>query len=175
MTGCERLSDRIPAVVSGAAEWTPDELQHLAECEECKSEWNLVSAAYHLGQGVEEHVDTKAVAGMVLRRLSTSRQADRFRHRRWTLGGLAAAAAVMLAVWLGGTDLPRRLAPIANRAATVQTAIELPELDSLAPAELDSVLQRMNDPADSGSATEDVDLGDLNADELQRVLDTWEG
>ena len=174
MTGCGRLSDRIPAVASGTAEWMPGELQHLAECDECKSEWNLVSASRRLGQRVGENIDTEAVAGMLLRRISTNRQADRSK-RRWTLGSLAAAAAVVLAVWLGGLNGPRVLAPIGNRAPMVETAIELPELDSLAPAELDSVLQRMDDPADTGSGTDQVDLGDLNADELQRVLDTWEG
>jgi hypothetical protein len=175
MIGCGRLSDRMPAVVSGSAEWTPGELQHLAECKECNSEWNLVSAAYNLGQGVEENIDTEAIAGMVLGRLSTRQQGDRFRHRGWALGSLAAAAAVVVAVWLGGLNLSRRSAAMANRAPAVETAIELPELDSLAPAELDSVLQRMDDPAVPGSGTDEVDLGDLNADELQRVLDTWEG
>ncbi|HKH83661.1 MAG TPA: hypothetical protein VKA25_08255, partial [Gemmatimonadales bacterium] len=128
-----------------------------------------------LGQRVGENIDTEAVAGMVLCRISTNRQADRFLQRRWTLGSLAAAAAVVLAVWLGGLNGQRGLAPIGNGAPIVETAIELPELDSLAPAELDSVLQRMDDPTDTGSGTDEVDLGDLNTDELQRVLDTWEG
>jgi hypothetical protein len=175
MTGCGRLSDRIPAVVSGAAEWLPGELQHLAECKECQSEWDLVSASRRLGQRIGEDIDTETLAGRVLRGINNNRQADGFRKRRWTLGTLAAAAAVVLAVWLGGPNGPRGLAPLGNLAPTVETAIELPELDSLAPAELDSVLQGMDDPADTGSATDEVDLGDLNADELQRVLDTWEG
>jgi anti-sigma factor RsiW len=174
MTECERLSGRMPAVVLDAAEWTAMELQHLAECDRCQSEWTLVRAANGLGRDVEASIDTEAIALSVLRRLHANRQVEQLR-RKWTLGGLAAAAAVMLAVWFGGMDTRDRPAPVSNRAAIVQTAIELPELDSLAPAELDSVLQRMDDPAVAGPGDDEVDLGDLNADELQRVLDTWEG
>jgi len=50
----------------------------------------------------------------------------------------------------------------------------LPELGSLHPAELDSVLQTMDEAA-AGSPSDDPELGDLNPEELERVLDSWEG
>ena len=62
-----------------------------------------------------------------------------------------------------------------NTAVAGRLTIPLPELDSLGPAELDSVLQTMDEPLVSGSSTDDPALGDLNNDELQRVLDSWEG
>jgi hypothetical protein len=53
--------------------------------------------------------------------------------------------------------------------------IPLPELDSLQPAELDSVLQTMEEPLVDGSTLDEPTLGDLDSTELQRVLDYWEG
>ena len=48
-------------------------------------------------------------------------------------------------------------------------------MNALEPAELDSVLQTMDEPIVSGSTGDDPALGDLNNDELERVLDSWEG
>jgi hypothetical protein len=64
---------------------------------------------------------------------------------------------------------PASLAPVAG------LQIPLPELDSLQPAELDSVLQAMDEPVVDGSTLDAPSLGDLDATELQSVLDYWEG
>ena len=69
MTDCGWLSDRIPAVVLGRAEWTPQEMQHLQECRACQQEWEVVRAARRVGRRGEVLIDTDAVASRVLQRL----------------------------------------------------------------------------------------------------------
>jgi hypothetical protein len=49
MSDCEWLSDRMPVVALGRAEWTPDEIRHLNECEPCRQEWELVQVTSRLG------------------------------------------------------------------------------------------------------------------------------
>jgi hypothetical protein len=53
--------------------------------------------------------------------------------------------------------------------------IPLPELDSLQPAELDSVLQTIDEAGVESSTLDSPDLGELDNDELETVLDYWEG
>ena len=148
MTHCGWLSDRIPAVVLGRAEWTPQEMQHLQECRACQREWEVVRAASRHGEDRGVRIDTDAVATSVLRRLREKPAAPLFRRKTWALGGLAAA----------------------------QLEIPLPELESLQAAELDSVLQALDEPNNlRDPAAGEPELDDLDSDELERVLDTWEG
>jgi hypothetical protein len=171
MSNCEWLSDRIPAVALGQGEWMPDEIRHLNDCASCRREWEIVQLASRLGQKAGLSFDPAAITAGVLRRLDRERQDARLRHRGWTFAGLTAAAAVVAAIWTGG--LPSE----PSKAQRVGTAvaglsIPLPELDSLGPAELDSVLQTMDEPILGGSTSDDPSLGDLNYDELKRVLDS---
>lgn len=173
MTDCSSLSDRMPAVVLGRAEWTPQEMQHLQECRACRHEWEVVHAAGRLGRRREVVIDTEAVANTVLQRLRDEPERTHFRRRTWAVSGLAAAAAITIAVWTGNPAATTRQN---SSLATAQLEIPLPELESLQAAELDTVLQAMDEPnnlRDSGD--EEPELSDLNSDELQRVLDTWEG
>jgi hypothetical protein len=63
-----------------------------------------------------------------------------------------------------------------NSLAATQLEIPLPELESLQTGELDTVLQAMDEPNNLRDFGEgEPELSDLNSDELQRVLDTWEG
>ena len=175
MSVCEWLSDRIPQVALGQAEWTPDEIHHLNECEACRREWELVQLASRLGMDAGLTLDPAAIAAGVLRRLDREREDGRLRRRGWTFAGLAAAAALVAAIWTGGLQGgPSKVQPV-NTAVAGRLTIPLPELDSLGPAELDSVLQTMDEPLVSGSSADDPALGDLNNDELERVLDSWEG
>jgi hypothetical protein len=175
MSDCERLSDRMPVVALGRAEWTPDEIRHLNECEPCRQEWELVQVTSRLGEGAGLSLDPAAVAAGVLRRLSRDREDGRRRRRAWSLAGLAAAAALVAAIWTGGLQgRPEELLP-KGTAVAGRLAIPLPELDSLEPAELDSVLQTMDEPMVTGSTGDDPALSDLNNDELERVLNSWEG
>jgi hypothetical protein len=175
MTNCEWLSDRMPTVARGHAEWTPEEARHIGECRICGQEWGIVRAAGRLGASVEGTFDRDATANEVLQRLRTGRQAEHLRRRTWGLAGLAAAAAVALAVWSGRIERTVEPTPEPGSLAAGQFAFPLPELEYLQPAELDSVLQTMDEPNLIGSAVEDPDLGDLNSDQLERVLDSWEG
>ncbi len=176
MKDCGWLSDRIPAVVLGRAQWTPQEVRHLQECAACEQEWRVVLAASRLGQGVQGRIDTEATTASLLRKLRDERRADRARHRTWTLGGLAAAAAIAVAVWTGSPGEFSDRAGQTGPLAAAQLEIPLPELENLQPAELDSVLQTMDDPNNfRDPSTGDPELSDLTSDELERVLDTWEG
>lgn len=174
MSECGWLSDRMPAVVLGRAEWTPQETQHLNQCSLCQQEWKLIRAVHRLGHDAGEQLEPSALADAVLVRLANARRLQGHRRKVWTLGGMAAAAAVLVALWTGAPSPPEQSNPPASLAAG-QLEIPLPELESLQPAELDSVLQTMDEPNARSTNPEDPDLGDLNPEELQRVLDSWEG
>jgi hypothetical protein len=175
MSDCERLSDRMPEVALGQVGWTPEEIRHLNECGPCRREWELVQLAGRLGEDAVLSLQPVAIAAGVLRRLHREREDARHRRRAWSFAGLAAAAAVIVAIWTGGPKSePSKVQPIGTAVAG-RLSIPLPELESLEPAELDSVLQTMDEPNLSGSTDDDPALGDLNNAELQRVLDSWEG
>lgn len=174
MSECGWLSDRMPAVVLGRAQWTQQELQHLNQCGLCQQEWEIVRAGNRLGREVGDGVDSSAVASSVLSRLSGARKVERRRRQVWTFGGLAAAAAVLVTLWTGAPGSNGSALPTASLAAG-QLQIPLPELESLDPVELDSVLQTMDDQNGRSSVSDDPELGDLNSDELEHVLDSWEG
>jgi hypothetical protein len=175
MSDCERLSDRMPVVALGKAGWTSEESLHLDECGSCRREWELVQLATRLGLEVGLSLEPAAIAAGLLRRLDTDREDGRLRRRAWSFAGLAAAAAVVAAIWTGGLERgPSNVQPVGTVVAG-RLSIPLPELESLEPAELDSVLQTMDEPSINGSTGYDPALGDLNNDELERVLDSWEG
>jgi hypothetical protein len=176
MNDCGWLSDRIPPVALGRAQWTTQELQHLQECPACRKEWQLVLAASRLGEVTQGRIDTEAAAASLLERLRDDRTIHRARTRTWTLGGLAAAAAIAMAVWIGNAGDAANTGGQNGALAAAPLEIPLPELESLQPAELDSVLRTMDEPSNFREASaEDLELSDLTSDELQRVLDTWEG
>ena len=174
MSDCEWLSDRMPVVALGQAEWTPDETRHLDGCLSCRREWELVQLASQLGNDVGLTLDPAAIGAGVLRRLEQAREVGRLRRRAWSFAGLAAAAALIAAIWTGGLHSGTSKLPPLGTAVAGRLTIPLPELESLEPAELDSVLQTMDEPS-GGSTADDPALGDLNNDELERVLNTWEG
>jgi hypothetical protein len=174
MSDCERVSDRMPLVALDRGEWTWDEVRHLNECESCRREWELVQVASRLGTDVGLTLEPAATAAAVLRRLNRDREAGRLQRRAWSFAGLAAAAAVAAAIWTGGPPGGESKTQLVPTAVAGRLSIPLPELDSLEPAELDSVLQTMDEPP-AGGSTADPAVGDLNNDELERVLNTWEG
>jgi hypothetical protein len=168
MSDCYWLSDRMPLVALGRAEWGPDEALHLNGCRSCQEEWELVRLAARLGEGALPELGA-ATSQAVLQRLECAR-GERLRRRAWSFAGLATAAALAAMIWTERpVTQPASLAPVAG------LQIPLPELDSLQPAELDSVLQAMDEPVVDGSTLDAPSLGDLDATELQSVLDYWEG
>lgn len=175
MSDCERLSDRMPVVALGRAEWTAGEIGHLNECETCQREWEVVKVASGLGEGVGLSLDPAAIATAVVHRLERERHDIGYRRRAWSFAGLAAAAALIAAIWTGSFESRPLSAPPAGTEVAGRLSIPLPELESLEPAELDSVLKALNEPVVNDAGSEDPALGDLNSDELERVLDSWEG
>jgi hypothetical protein len=171
MSECIRLSDRMPAVAQGQAEWTAEELHHLNGCESCRHEWELLRITRRLGDGVLPAFDADATTVALLQRLGRRKESPR-RRRAWSLAGLAAAAAIAVLLWPEQRATPPVVEP-GPLVAGLQ--IPLPELDGLQPAELDSVLRSMDEPATDGAALEGPDLGDLDSEELETVLDFWEG
>lgn len=161
MSECHWLSDKMPAVALGTAEWGPDEALHLGTCPWCQDEWDLVRASSRMGREVGLGLDATSTSNAVLHRLERARS-ERLRGRAWSFAGLAAAAAIAAVVW---TERPTNRPMAATPAVVAGLQISLPELDSLQPAELDSVLQTMDEPAPA----------DSTLDELEGFLDSWEG
>jgi hypothetical protein len=165
----------MPVVALGRAEWTTDEVSHLNECAACQQEWELVQVASRLGEQAGLSLDSASIASGVIRRLDLERNEAGLRRRAWSFAGLAAAAALIGAIWTGALDSRPVHEPIAGTEVAGRLSIPLPELETLEPSELDSVLQTLEEPVANGSDGDDPALGDLNTDELERVLDSWEG
>jgi hypothetical protein len=172
MSNCVWLSDRMPAVAQGRAEWTLDETRHLAQCPSCLEEWELVQVANRLGEGLRLTPEPGVIAESVLQRLK--QEQARVHPSLWRWAAVAAAVAFFAALWMSPLNGPFSglggIGPVAAEAD-----FPLPELESLQPAELDSVLRLMDEPVAGSAPVEVPDLADLNSDELQRVLDSWEG
>lgn len=165
---CHALRERLPELAARGAEPSAAEAAHLAACEECREEWRLVRAVGALGLSGAGRVDPDRVAARVLERLSAAKAGRGGRARRWWgLGVVAAAAAIALLVWSGGGP---------TEPATQAPVVEvLPELDRLETAELTTILETFAGPVGDVPTIEVPGLDELNADELERVLDTWEG
>lgn len=101
MSTCTELSDRMPDVAHGGARWTELEASHLAACADCRAEWALVTVATRLGTPLAPPGDPAVVASLLLERLDRERAIIQRRLRVWTTAGLAAAAAVIIAIWAG--------------------------------------------------------------------------
>ena len=171
MNDCRRLTERIPAVALERDRWTGEETAHLAACAECRAEWQLVRTAGRIGAGLPPLADRPGLAAAVLRRVAEHPAAaptvpDRRRPViRWA-GALAAAAAVTLAVWTGTGPEPSGSTPAVAGAAAPVEPLSQAQVDSLLDADV---------PLAGWSMLETPTLGDLNADELERLLRTWEG
>ncbi len=173
MNPCHHLSDRMPEVARHSSRWTADEAEHLLACEECGAEWRLVGAAATLGHGAAGRVNADQVADRVIARLRESPVATESR-RPWvrrTLLPLAAAAALVSAVWFGW--------PAATEVQDAPAALfaVLPELDDLDETELESFAEAFTgteaDPLRPLDAAES--LGDLSDSELESLLRLMEG
>jgi hypothetical protein len=173
MSDCGWLADRMPAVALGRAEWTSDETQHLTGCRACQEEWELLRLSGRLGQDAGAKLDAGAATGLMLQRLARTRQEDRSRSESWTFAALASAAAIAVAVW-SGKPVTGPAATSAGSLVAASLQIPLPELDNLEPAELNTVLQTFDEPL-VGAPTDVPGSGDLDDDDLEGVLNIWEG
>jgi hypothetical protein len=173
MSLCEQLSDRMPAVASGASAWSHEEAAHLERCDWCRGEWDVVRAAAALGRDLPVALDPLHVTQRVVGRLRADRA--HARHRRVWIAGLAAAAVIVLAVATGSHAPRSAIRPPVDVGAL---RIPLPELDSLRPDELQAVLDSMDQP-DAGAAGvtgADTDgMSGMDANQLESVLRSLEG
>lgn len=166
MTECDRLSDRMPLVGQGRSSWTAEEQQHLSGCAECRAEWELIGMVGRIGARAPRPGAAPTFDGRLLARLAEPLPAlSRRRVLRWAVG-LAVAAGVALAVWTG---TPRR--------SPMSTAAAVPAADSGAPPDSTDFGPLLDDdlPPAGWSMLDTPGLGDLNAEELELVLRTWEG
>jgi len=160
------LSDRMPAVARGEAEWTIQEAEHLRGCAECRGEFTVVQAGIGAGAGVA--VDGDRIAAAVLKRLRTEPRATRPGRRLWVVV-LAAAAVVALILVPRSTT---RTTPEATVSAPI--AVQLPGIDGLSEAGLSEVLESL-DPVWTDTPTIDApNLEDLDPQELEQVQRSWE-
>ncbi len=162
------LSDRMPEVASGSAHWTPEDEHHLSSCEECAFEWQLVQRTGALGERVAAAVDPEAMAATVVERLQRRPRVLPLRRPGWWAAGLAAAAAAIVLL----------LGPFDDRGTATDSSADVvwlvPELDSLETTELLLVLDSF-DPAAPASVMVVPFIDDLERQELERVLQAWEG
>lgn len=203
MTPCTHLSDRMPEVALGRAQWTPEDERHLARCEDCRAEWAIVAAASRLGARLPA-IDPERVAARATERVRSERALAKVRTQRLTtLVGLAAAAMVALAVWAnrggrtslpGGTSAPPpapiattpsqslpdtqlRAKPeprLAQESGAATLDLSMPELDSLPAEALDSILRTLDEPLAHVGA-DDQPPDDSGDRELEQVLAGMEG
>jgi hypothetical protein len=197
MTTCTVLSDRMPGVALGRERWTAGEARHLSVCADCRAEWELVAATSRLGASSPGIVDPSLISARVLARIAAERRDHGTRRRHWVMGGLAAAAALALAVWTGhqGTPgapagggpptaatmpvatapTPAPSSPAGSRGAAVgRVELPIPELDDLPVEALDSMLRVLDEPLAQ------TDVGGLRLDddgdrELEQALAGLEG
>lgn len=172
MSDCGALSDRMPAVALGRSAWTAEEAMHLGRCRGCQDEWALIQLGCRLGKDFRADRDPQVATRAVLDRLAQARLDAHSRKRTWGFVAMASAAAVAAMVLTGPPAPTPGAAPRAPELASLR--IQLPELDNLIPAELNAVLQTMDEPYVGGSADDTV-AGDPDDEELDSGLDTWEG
>ena len=172
MSDCDRLSDRMPAVGLGVSSWTAEEAIHLGQCPSCQKEWELIRVAGRLGRDVGAGLDSTNVTRAVLQRLADSEEETTRRRRSWGFAALASAAAAAVIVWAGRPTSVQ--APPAKAPAVASLQIPLPELENLLPAELNAVLQTLEEPY-VGDSANDPAVGDPDDAELENGFDTWEG
>ena len=166
MSTCDRLSDRMPAVALGRGRWSSEDETHLAACDDCRTEWELVRVGSRLGEG-RPRLDHAGLASELRRQLA-ERPVEPPRRPGWVWGSGLAAAGLAALIWAG---VERGEAPPAAIAAGDTGVVT----GSLTDAQADSLLQSVDEPLAGWSMLESPGLGDLNEDELEQVLRTWEG
>jgi hypothetical protein len=175
---CGTLTDKMPLVAHGTASWSAGDLAHLSACADCAAEWELVQSTARLGERAAGRLDTARLATAVLDEVRTRKQRDRWGRGGW-IAGLAAAAAVVLAVSLQGPPVrpPVALAVDsgAEQAVTVGMHLPLAELESLDQNQLESVLDALEAPVGEVNPGPAPSFGDLNDSQLESVLRSLEG
>lgn len=166
---CQDLSDKMPAVLTGARSWSEAEAQHLAACADCRAEWTVVSSGATVASGAT--VNAEALAERVLLRLRTEPVVKPFHARKW-LTGVAAVAAAILVIARVMTTAPLPPGPAAP--LTAELAVDIPGLHALGEDGLAEVLESMA-PLWTDTPTIDTpSLDDLDPRELEQLQRLWE-
>jgi hypothetical protein len=160
----------MPSVALGRSTWTDEESSHLADCECCQEEWVVIQVASRLGSTIGADLDWAAASGGLLQRLARQKETVR-RQKAWGFAALSGAAAAAVMLWAGQPNTGK--APSAPPATVASLKIQLPELDNLLPAELNAVLQTMDEP--SPGSSDDRAASDSEDEELENGFDIWEG
>lgn len=164
MTHPIHLSDRMPQVARGAASWSPEDIEHLTSCAECRVEWQVVELGATVGADLADTMDLAGIAARVVAdraRRTPLPKALAFRRASWVVA--TAAAAALLIMVARPTSVPESAPAVAL----------LPELEGMSAEELELVFDVL--PAADGWTVPGTNLGDLDDGELERVLRTLEG
>jgi len=166
--------DRLADSALGTAALSDAESAHVAGCAECRLERELVAAARRLGAAEVARLSPTRVADAVRHHLATEPAEPRasvLRGRAPWLVGLAAAAALALAVWYGSMRESAPPGPIGF--APVELSV-LHELDGLGEPELEAVLESIPLAAGAVFHPELAPLDKLNVNDLERLLRSME-
>lgn len=174
---CGTLQDRMPDVAAGTATWNAQEAAHLDSCPECGPEWQIVQTARRLGGSAARQIDAPQMAERVLAGVRAARKRSRWTRAVWA-SGLAAAAAVVVVLRI--YEPPSRRAaepPDTSLVATTITSGTIPmaELDALDAEQLEAVLEHLDGAAGSAERGGVPSMGDLDDQQLERVLRSLEG
>ena len=170
MTMCELMTDRMPGIVHGRARWSEQEQQHLASCEACRAEWELVSRASLLGEALT--VDPSQVTTGVLSRLHAARTArmSAFQSPAIQLVALAAAAILLAVIVPNQRSTPEGMTAVPSAPGLLQLA----ELDDAAPDDLEEVLAVFDVPVDPESSLNGADMEGITDAQVESALRSWE-
>jgi len=164
MTDCILLSDRMPAVAQGEAQWSAVDEAHLAACPDCAAEWAIVRQAAASGRKVVHAIDSSRMTDRVLAGLRVPEASPVTRRPfKWAVPLALAAGLALVLLRLRVPEVP----PVAE--TTVLSL--LPEAETLSDADLESLLRLIPvaDPADPG-VTET-----LTDEEITQMLQDLEG
>ncbi|MEO5826505.1 MAG: hypothetical protein ABIR59_11505 [Gemmatimonadales bacterium] len=171
MNQCERMRDAMVDVAGHRAGWTDQEAAHLAQCEECRAGWMVISAAAVIGRTLV--IDGSRVAGAVRQRLVSAPAI--VTRNRWARIAVGLAAATLISVGLTSDALVTTARP--DEAGAVGTAAAMfPELEALSEPQLEVILATVADPDSvlhDGAAL--PRLGDLNDKQLEELILSVEG
>jgi hypothetical protein len=162
MNNVPHLSERIPAVAHDRAAWTEAERRHLADCEACAAEWELVRTAVGLGLEVERTLASGPIVEGVLAGLRRPEVRRRPPAGRLVWAAAAAAAAAILVLVFRSGPAPE----------SGQLSV-LPEIASMETEELQALLDIL--PAGNGWSYHMQSFEDLTEEELEGILRSMEG
>jgi hypothetical protein len=192
MIQCGDMSDRMPEVALGRSAWSAEEQAHLDACSDCGAEWRLVQSTSNLGATIAPLRGPEVMTATVLGRIAGERSAARSRRLTWLAAGLAAAAAIAIAVRIPRAPAgrpataqppspvatgPRKPTPSAPTplVASGEPAVSLPELQDLPEGELQAILGSLDEPTSVSPALDGTGFDNMDDHELEDVLAAWEG